>query len=95
VTSPSPMRQNHSRLEKGNCSCAADGNNEDNDNNYNNDQVSDNDEGLQLAKRRYLSSPYNGPTLKWNCKVYSQLPHNDLLRSLANLDRSRTALILA
>ena len=54
--------------EKDNSSGAADGDNEDDDDDYNNDQVGDSDEGLRLAKRRQLSSPYNGPPLKRNAR---------------------------
>jgi hypothetical protein len=81
--------------EKGNSSSAANSDNEDDDNNYNNDQVGDNNKGLQLAKRRQLSSPYNGLPLKQNCKVHFQPPYNGLLRSPLSLDRSCMALVLA
>ena len=81
--------------EKGNSSGAADGDNEDDDDDYNNDQVGDNDEGLRLAKRRQLSSPHDGPPLKRNRKVHFQLPHNGLLRSPPNPDRSRAASVPA
>jgi hypothetical protein len=76
-------------------SSAADGDNEDDDNDHNNDQISDNDEGLRLAKRRQLSSPHDGPPLKQNRKVHFQLPHNGLLRSSLNPDRSRAASVPA
>jgi hypothetical protein len=81
--------------EKGNSSGAADGDNEDDDDDYNNDQVGDNNEGLQLAKRRQLSSPHDGPPLKRNREVHLQLPHNGLLRSPPNPDRSRAASVPA
>src|SRR5436190_7510380 len=81
--------------EKDNSKGAADGDNEDDDDNYNNDQVSDNDEGLRLAKRLELSSPHDGPPLKRNRKVHFQLPHNGLLRTPPNPDRSRAVSVLA
>ena len=59
--------------KKGNSSSATDSNNEDDDDDYNNDQVGDTDEGLQLAKRHQLS-PHDGPLLKQNCKVHCQVP---------------------
>jgi hypothetical protein len=80
--------------EKGNSSGAA-GDNKDDDDDYNNDQVGDNDKGLRLAKRRQLSSPHDGPPLKRNCKVHLQLPHNGLLRSPPNPNRSRAASVPA
>jgi hypothetical protein len=42
-------------------SSATDSNNGGDVDEYNNDQVSDNDEGLQLAKRCQLSSSHDGP----------------------------------
>jgi hypothetical protein len=50
--------------EKGNSSSAIDSNNKNDDDDYNNNQVGDSDGGLQLAKRRQLSSPNDGPFLK-------------------------------
>lgn len=80
--------------EKGSSSGAVDGGDEDDNDGYNNDQVSDNDEG-RLAKRRQLSSPHDGPPLKRNREVHSQLPHNGLSRSPPNSDRSRAASVPA
>jgi hypothetical protein len=80
--------------EKANNSSAVNSDNKDDDDDYNN-QVGDNYEGLQLAKRRQLSSPYDSPPLKWNHKVHFQRPYNSLLRSPPNPDKSYAALVPA